>query len=87
MYLDLPYSTFSAWYNPRSITRQLRWWELHPDKLPEYIYVPYFDCDSYIRDEESLQTAFDFLNDCYDFEQETGQAGYILRVTGVHFPS
>lgn len=87
MYLNLPYSTFSAWYNPRSIQRQLSWWKLHPDKLPEYIYVPYFDCDSYVRDEESLQTAFDFLNDCFDFEQETGQAGYILRVTDVHFPS
>lgn len=86
MYLNLPYSTFSAWYNPRSIQRQLSWWKLHPDKLPGYIYIPFFDCDSYSRDEERLKTALDFLSDCYDFEQEEGQAGYILRITGVHFP-
>ena len=87
LYLDLPFSAYSAWYSPVNRARQLRWWELHPEKLPGTIYLPYFDCDHYERDEDRINAELDFLRDCYDFEQEEGQAGYILRVTGVHFPS
>lgn len=85
LYLDLPYSAYSAWFSLPNNQRQLRWWELHPDKLPEYIYLPYFDCDHYSRDDEKIQAELDFLSDCFAFEQKEGKAGYILRVTDVRF--
>ncbi|MBQ6066633.1 MAG: hypothetical protein IJK89_07395 [Clostridia bacterium] len=40
LYLGLPYSVYSTYYVPGDIvSRDIRWWELHPDQTPEIVFV------------------------------------------------
>ena len=53
LYLELPVGSYSTWYvEEDSQTRQTRYWELHPEKRPEYIYVPYYDAYYYLNSGE-----------------------------------
>ena len=45
LYGERPYSVYTAWYVDRDFeSRQLLYWKLHPDKFPEYVYIPKYEC-------------------------------------------
>ncbi len=45
LYVDRPYAVYSAWYVDRDFeSRQLLYWDIHPEKFPEYVYIPKFEC-------------------------------------------
>lgn len=81
MYLDLPYSTYAAYYVPvDSEVRQERWWELHPEKLPEYVYIPKFNCESYTDYEEAAAEKLEYIQSIFEcISVKNGEAGYIVR--------
>ena len=86
LYAELPYGTYSAYYVPEDAeSRTLRWWELHPDSVPEYIYVPYFNCDDYEMNQDADEKLAFFDSIC-DYTLAEGQAGNVLAVTDWHFP-
>ena len=59
----------------------LRWWELHKDKLPEVIYIPKFNCESYLPDEEQAKEKLRFIKSVYDYSEITeSSAGYTVSV-------
>lgn len=82
LYLDRPYSTYAAYYVPAdSETRMLRWWELHKDKLPEIIYIPKFNCESYIIDEEDALRKLDFIKSIWkNSESIESSVGITVKV-------
>ena len=88
LYADLPYGTYTAIYvADDSRTRTLRYWKLHPDKLPSCIYVPFFELSNYKKDPGLARNKIRSLNEFVDFEITKGKAGYILHVTGwKYFP-
>lgn len=50
LYVDRPYSVYSAWYVDRDFeSRQLLYWKLHPDKFPEYVYIPKYECRGFFN--------------------------------------
>ncbi|MBQ6117889.1 MAG: hypothetical protein IJK98_01530, partial [Clostridia bacterium] len=53
-----------------SETRQTRYWELHPEKRPDYIYVPFYDSYYYLNSGERKAIANQVLNKQPD--QSTG---------------
>ena len=65
-----------------SRTRTLRYWNLHPDKIPSCIYVPFFELSDYKKDVDNARNKIRSLNEFFDFESTEGKAGYILHVTG-----
>ena len=88
LYAQLPYGTYSSYYVPDdSETRILRWWALHPDAVPEYVYVPFFNCDEYAENPDAAERTLRFLKTVCDYEKETGEAGYILRTFSWRLPA
>ncbi len=86
LYMELPIGSYYPWYvDGESETRQLKYWELHPDKRPEFIYVPDYDFlyASY-RDNpltrDWAQEKISFLQRICDCEITRGKAGSIIHV-------
>lgn len=89
LYLERPVATYSAWYvEEDSEVRQTRYWELHPEKRPEYIYVPFYDVFYYLPYQERPgkenwgEEKLSFLKTVCDCDVAEGKAGYIVRVDG-----
>lgn len=81
LYVDHPYGIYSTNYvSTDSHTRVLRYWELHPEKLPDCIYIPLYDMVSYEEDTKAAQKELRFFESLCDFETIEGEAGYILKV-------
>lgn len=83
LYLSMPYSTPAAYYTEKNDIRQISWWKLHPDRVPETVYVPFFDCDTYTRDDQHILNELDFIGKYFEYEKTEGKAGYILEIKGI----
>lgn len=89
LYMDLPVGTYSAWYvEEDSEVRQTRYWELHPERRPSVIYVPFrteaFRYEPYWEQPGAETWGEDkiaFLKTLCDCEVKKGREGFILRVS------
>ena len=85
LYLDLPYATFSTWYEDNDWKRQARYFELFEDRVPEYIYIPYADGFNIIgedKDGRRYDDKIGFLDGLFDYTLTEGRAGSIIHVNG-----
>jgi len=87
LYLDLPIGTYSTWYvEEDSQTRQLRYWELHPEKKPKYCYIPYNYAYLYNNEvygeisKERADEKLAFYKSISDCTVTKGRAGYIVKI-------
>ena len=81
LYAERPYGIYSTYFVPAdSPGRVLRYWELHPDKLPTCIYIPFFNVFNYQSDRELAEEKLRFFETICDFEKTEGEAGYILEI-------
>lgn len=72
---DLPVAAYSACYVPQdTAVRQARYWQLHPEKRPEYIYVPY-------NETKTLPEELTPLLDLCEYKSAYGKSGFIIKVT------
>lgn len=92
LYVGNPYSTYTTaylfWKQTETVTRLSKYFELHPEKKPEYIYVPRH-INPFVPQElleehfEGLnyaQEALTLIREVYDCEIVQGKAGYIVTV-------
>ncbi len=83
LYAEKPYSVYSTYYvEADSRTRTLDWWDMHPDKTPGIIYIPFFDWDhgTFKIDKQKADDKVEWFNTLFDFELTEGKAGYILLI-------
>lgn len=87
LYAELPFGTYSSWYVlSDSQTRQVRYWELHPERRPAFIYVPYYTDYYYesrkddVDDKEWCGAKLAFFKTQCACEITEGEAGYIVEV-------
>ena len=88
--LDLPIGTYSTWYVEQdSESRQLRYWELHPEKRPKFYYIPvstfgfvYTEGVVYEKSaqDEMTNNKLRFIKSIADCTVKKGQAGYIVEI-------
>lgn len=79
--VDLPIGSYSAWIDEDSnIDRLLRYWELHPDRIPAVIYVPLYDSVFYFPRKEEALRDLEEIKELFDYDIAKGEAGYILTV-------
>ncbi|MBQ6018585.1 MAG: hypothetical protein IJL26_00260 [Clostridia bacterium] len=72
LYLDLPIGAPTAMFiDGNSTDRVARYWQTHPDKRPEYVYV-----QQKLLTEKQLS----FLKSVCSFETRNGKAGFLLRI-------
>lgn len=90
IYAGMPYATYSTWFLqenlPETEARLSKYYRLHPDRKPEYIYVPrkadLFIVDDYIknRDIKYADAILAYIENKYDCSISNGKAGYIVEV-------
>lgn len=56
----------------------LPYWEKFPDKRPDCIYVPFYDCESCMMIKDTAQELISVFRESYSFTVRDGFAGYIL---------
>ena len=88
--LDLPIGTYSTWYvDADSESRQLRYWELHPEKRPKYYYIPaatygFVYTEGVVYDKQAQEDLTNgklrFVQSIADCNIQKGQAGYIVEI-------
>ena len=80
LYLDAPYATYSAWYvDVQEDDRLLLYYDVYPDKKPEYIYVPKYSPYNY-RLLPALSAKLARVKSWFPCEVTDGAAGYIVKV-------
>ena len=80
--VDLPIGAQSAYGDEElRMDRELRYWELHPDKIPAIIYFPtYNSTNHYQMSEDIVLQQLEILQTLFDVDVTEGEAGYILTV-------
>ncbi len=88
LYTDLPYATYStfAWRSTQDLSRNVRYWTLHPERRPACIYIPVDEIYNTSTDFSSSSTSYDqWMRETFDplceYTVEEGQGGYILYVS------
>lgn len=82
LYLNVRNATYSTepFETPETRETLPLFWELHPDKRPEIIYIPYADCNYYFDQPEIPAEKLSYIRTLCDCEVTDGEAGYIVRV-------
>ncbi|MBQ6023237.1 MAG: hypothetical protein IJL25_09930 [Clostridia bacterium] len=83
LYLDMPFATFSAWYENETV-RQHAYWKLTPEHEPDYLYIPFYDCFFFsYPGEAEMRMKLEQTLRYVEGETTEGKAGYIIKVSGV----
>lgn len=80
--VGLPVGAQSAYGDEElRMDRELRYWELHPDRIPAIVYLPtYNSTNHYQMSEDIVQQQLEILQTLFDVDVAEGEAGYILTV-------
>ncbi len=89
LYADLPYATYSPITLQHSLDlvgRHVQYWKLHPERLPECIYIPFDDAyNTFAGNDSDPQQLSPFVRSVFDplcsYSYERGRSGYILYVS------
>ncbi|MBQ6066637.1 MAG: hypothetical protein IJK89_07415 [Clostridia bacterium] len=82
-------AAYSTWYINDTVDKQIYYWETHPEKVPEYIYVPLVDAFLWEKAEapdEEIAKDLRALEEYFTFTKIEGEAGWILKVTDCRIP-
>jgi hypothetical protein len=90
IYVDNPYATYSTtylfWKFSETMERHEKYYELHPEKRPEYIYLPksptlYISDEDYSERTSTNLTAdsLAYIKNNYNCTVKDGKAGYIIK--------
>ncbi|MBR1811772.1 MAG: hypothetical protein IJ766_09075 [Clostridia bacterium] len=87
LYADMPYGTYSAYFvDADSRDRLEHYWDLHPDKRPQVIYVPFFNYENYREDKERATANMQYFRSRCACTVQIGKQGYIIAVTDWEHP-
>ena len=90
LYAGLPYATYSpltAQHTLELVDRHVQYWKLHPERLPECIYVPFDNAYNRVgKNDAETAAILSEIRSVFDpictYTPQMGQSGYILYVTG-----
>ena len=84
LYLDMPYATYSTWFVEDDFdTRQVDYWIDHPDRNPDYIYIPKFDAYNFTYLAEGfVNKKVKKLRSFFDCSVTETEQGFIVSVNG-----
>lgn len=83
LYLDKPYAGYTAWFVFTDFSnRQSEYWKLHPERTPEYIYIPKVYCSGFLNDTDKAAKRLNIILSLFDCEVSESDVGYTLKVNG-----
>lgn len=82
VYRNGPMGVYSAWYVEEDTPwRMVRYWKEHPERIPEFIYIPYYSSADYLMvNDEWLRQKIERMKQYFELDWERGEGGYILYV-------
>ncbi len=82
LYADMEYSSYSGDYNGTDEDKdaQINYLIDHPDKIPDIIYMPFYDTDTYKWHKERADAVLPFILDHFDCDVVEGETGYLIKV-------
>lgn len=85
LYLDMPYATFSSRLQADKIDiekqRLDKYYELHPEKIPRYIYIPkVFDINFIYIPDNMLESIIKKLTENHQFTLNESDVGYLIEI-------
>lgn len=85
LYLDMPYASFSSRFQADKIEvekqRLTDYYKLHPEKLPDYIYIPkVFDINFISIPDKLLETIIAQLTENYKYIVKESDVGYSFEI-------
>lgn len=83
LYLDTTYSCYATWFVPADFeTRQIEYWRLHPERIPEYVYIPRVYFSGFIDNESKAADRLKTIISMFDCEVSQSDVGYTVKVHG-----
>lgn len=80
LYLDLACPADSTVFDlQKTEPFQLPYWEQFPEKVPDCIYISFYDMDSLSANRDSAEQLISIFGSRFTFTTEQGKAGYILK--------
>ena len=85
VYRNGPMGVYSAWYVEEDTPwRMVNYWQEHPERIPEFIYIPYYSSADYLMvNDEWLHQKIERMQQYFELDWERGEGGYILYVRNV----
>ena len=83
VYLDaqLPIGAHSPFFYPNEGWERVSlWWEMHPDKKPDVVYIPYIRLTYMEYADQTPEEKLDFFRSVADLEVTEGEIGYIVKI-------
>ena len=81
LHANVKYSCYAAWYVDEDFGRQIRYWHLHPDRIPGYVYIPYHTFHNFMpEDADVLEERLNKIQSLFDCKIIKGRGGYILKI-------
>ena len=83
LYADLPCAGACTWMtaDTQALNQQIRYWQLHPENLPECIYSPVDLSFSEQDTQDYLLWLQDSFNQLCTYDLQTGEGGFILYIS------
>lgn len=86
LYLDLPYGTYTTWFvDADFFTRQLKYWDMFPERIPDYIYIPKVSSYGFLDMDSFCKYKLTSLKDYFQFETTETNVGYIIKLSSREF--
>ena len=85
LYAQQPFAGACVWtlHTAADLKQHIRYWNMHPDNLPECIYIPVDSLFNAVNDpSEFLSWVRDSFDRLCTYSLEEGESGYILYVNG-----
>ncbi len=83
LYLDKPYSAYTAWFIPSDFeNRQVEYWTLHPERIPEFIYIPEISSYGFMTEPSDAKKRLESVISMFDCEVSESRVGYTVKVNG-----
>lgn len=84
LYLDRDYATYSTWFRKDEFFRLKQYWSEHPEKIPEYIFFPYFNMYSLTSEKLDLMERKEKLTQLVEYDiiwrEETGEIWHVTKI-------
>ncbi len=83
LYCDAPYPTYSSYFVANDfVERNKAWLDKHPDRYPDYYYIPFFDSTGtlYLEKIDTAYERVELVKQLCSFSLERGEGGLLLKV-------
>lgn len=79
-----PCACYTTLFQYPWIEKQTAYWTLFPERIPQTVYIPFYDATKFARlDDLTIDAFLSEMSAVFDYDAVKGKAGYILEIKNV----